>query len=165
MAPSLALKASNKKKLKLMGKAYKQRGLSLLEVMVAMALVAIVVVPHLSSLGGKLSSAAESRLNTYAHWVAMNRIAEIRALKQWPSIGSKSGKETMLNKEWHWRVTVQGTPDENMRRLEVEVAEGVVGKKNPSSGKEYSVRAYLSGFIGNPASQNPSTTPNNGGGV
>lgn len=136
----------------------RQQGLSLLEVLVALSLVAIVLVPHLAGLSDKLDSAANARESTYAHWVGMNRLAEIRALKEWPKIGSKSGKEQMLGVEWHWRVTVQATPDENMRRLEVEVAKGPVGQKNPATSKTYAVLTFLTGFIGNPAFQQPATT-------
>lgn len=61
------------------------------------------------------------RDKTFAHWVAMNHMAELEASNTYPSLGRKSGEEEIGGKEWHWTAEVKNTPDKDIRRVEIEV--------------------------------------------
>lgn len=96
-------------------------GFTLIEVLVALAVLAIAMGAVIRSVGANTNNAAYLREKTLAHWVAMNKAAELQVLDKWPSTGSESGTEEMANHEWRWTVKVIDSGVENVRRLEVEV--------------------------------------------
>jgi general secretion pathway protein I len=57
----------------------------------------------------------------FAHWVAMNQLAEIRLQEGSPVPGTIEGKEMLGGREWRWRTEVSGTPDNSVQRLDVQV--------------------------------------------
>lgn len=113
-------------------KIFKSAGFSLIEVMVALLIVAI-------SLGGVTYTVGNIARNetvigekTFARWVAMNQIAKSQIERAWPSIGSTNGDETMAGVEWKWEQKTLNTPDENVRKIEVSVWSTVSSEDNPS---------------------------------
>ena len=98
-----------------------QCGFTLLEIMVALAILAI-------SLGAIIKAAAESvatisylRERTIASWVASNKINEILLQQDLPNFGSQQGNVTMAGAEWRWQVKVSSTSDQDLRRLDIAV--------------------------------------------
>lgn len=104
------------------GRTGRMRGFTLLEVMVALAVVAIALTAVLSSSGRTVRNAAELRDRTIAQWVAENRLAELRLESGWPSTGRTRGQAEMAGRDWFWTMRVAETEDEDLRRVEVEVA-------------------------------------------
>jgi general secretion pathway protein I len=98
-----------------------ERGFTLLEVMVALAVLAIAMAGLIKAAGGGASNLAYLENKTIAHWVAMNQISAQRAAKDKPGLGSLQGEETMAGREWAWSVDVSETPDLDVLRLDVEV--------------------------------------------
>ena len=99
-----------------------QRGFTLLEVLVAMAVLAI-------SMGAVIKVAAEGgnnagylREQTLASWVALNKVNEVLLARSWPEVGNSQGVATMAGREWHWEMRVSGTADEALRRLDIAVS-------------------------------------------
>ena len=116
------------------------RGFTLLEVLVALAVLAI-------SLGALVKIAAESASNvgylrdrTLAAWVASNKINETLLSRNWPSPGVSQGIASMARQQWRWRLTVRNTSDPDLRRLDVGV--GVDGADE--------VITELTAFMGRP---------------
>lgn len=66
-------------------------------------------------------SAADLEQRTFAHWIAMNIIAEQRVAATGPSIGTQSGSTEFAGQEWYWRTVVSATPDIATSRLQVEI--------------------------------------------
>lgn len=82
-----------------------KRGFTLLEVMVALAVLAIALAGVMKAVSSHTANAAYLQEKTLAHWVAMNKINEFIVTEKWPSPGSKdSGKALMGGHEWVWRV-------------------------------------------------------------
>ena len=97
-------------------------GFTLLEVLVALAVLAIAMGALIKVASQNAGTAAYLRDKTLAHWVAMNRVVRYEISGAWPSIGDASGTSEMGDRRWYWRAHVSGTPDRDMRRLHVEVA-------------------------------------------
>lgn len=98
------------------------RGFTLMEVLVALAVVAIALSAILASSGRTTSNAAQLRDTTLAQWVAENRLTELRLEQGWPSTGRTRGEAEMGGREWFWTMEVEDTEDDNLRRIEVSVA-------------------------------------------
>ena len=100
----------------------KPGGFTLLEVLVALAVLAIAMAALLRVASTSTSTFAELRNRTLAGWVAENAVARLRLQARWPSVGSQlQGHQRMAGHDWHWTITVAGTPDHDLRRLAVAV--------------------------------------------
>lgn len=97
------------------------RGFTLLEVLVALAVLAIAMAALIKGGAENARAAAYLRDKTLAQWVAMNVIAETRLTAGWPSPGTKRGREEMARHEWHWELKIAETFDKDVRRLDVSV--------------------------------------------
>ena len=99
----------------------RQGGFTLIEVLVALAVIAIAMGALIRGVSANAGNAGYLREKTLAHWVAMNKITERQVMQLWPSTGTESGGEEMAGHEWLWTVTTldSGIPD--VRRIEVEV--------------------------------------------
>ena len=71
-----------------MTRSARQRGFTLLEVLVALAVVAIALGAGIKAAGSNIDNAAYLRDRTLAHWVAMNKLAEMETMKKFPSPGT-----------------------------------------------------------------------------
>jgi general secretion pathway protein I len=98
-----------------------QNGFTLLEVLVALVVLAIALASLIKGVGGNASNEAYLRDKTLAQWVAMNVVAEQQLAEKWPDKGKKRGSETMGGHEWFWRYEIADTFDKDVRRLEVKV--------------------------------------------
>jgi len=97
------------------------KGFTLLEVLVALTVLAIALAAVIESAGRAVGNARYLRDKTLANWVALNRLTEVQVLNQWPSVDVHRGTVPMAGREWHWTLTVTGTPDKDVRRAELEV--------------------------------------------
>jgi general secretion pathway protein I len=97
------------------------QGFSLLEVLVALAVLAIALAAVIKVSAHYAESARYLRDKTLAHWVAMNVLTDLQFKDKWPNLGKQEGTAMMAEREWYWVVNVVETPDEDLRRLEVQV--------------------------------------------
>ncbi len=104
-----------------MNAAHKQHGFTLLEVLIALVVLAVALASLVKGVGGNASNEAYLRDKTLAQWVALNVVAEMQLAEKWPDKGKKQGNETMGGYEWFWRTEISDTFDEDVRRLEVKV--------------------------------------------
>ncbi|MFO1493079.1 MAG: type II secretion system minor pseudopilin GspI [Lysobacterales bacterium] len=100
------------------------RGFTLIEVMVALAILAIALAASVRAVGEQSRAQAIVRDGSYARWVAANLIAETRLNENWPAPGVREGQSRMAGRIWRWRLTITDTPDGDMRRLDAEVYPG-----------------------------------------
>ncbi|WP_233520553.1 type II secretion system minor pseudopilin GspI [Flocculibacter collagenilyticus] len=99
-----------------------QRGFTLLELLVALAVFAIAGTAVMHATSGHLQGVTLMEEHTLASWVAANRMAEVHIEKKWPPQNNKKGKLTMASREWHWLQNVKKTEDDSLRQVTVVVA-------------------------------------------
>ncbi|MCV2885805.1 type II secretion system minor pseudopilin GspI [Aestuariibacter sp. AA17] len=100
----------------------KHNGLTLLEVMVALAIFALTGAAVMKSATDHLSSVGQIEEITVATWVANNRLVQIQAKPVWPPKNNQKGKQEMADRTWYWQQRVKETNDKNFRAVEVIVS-------------------------------------------
>jgi general secretion pathway protein I len=97
-------------------------GFTLLEVMVALAILAIVMGALIKVTDSYAYNAGYLQQKTLAQWIAENKAVEYQLLEEFPAVGNKEGQTEMAKVEWQWRVKVSNTEDRRLRRLDISVA-------------------------------------------
>lgn len=118
----------------------RSNGFTLLEVMVALAIVSLSLAGVAGSMGHMIDTANAMRDRTYASWIAQNRITEYRIAGVLPEVGENSGEVDYANTTWAWTAEVSETGIENLMKIDVSVSH--IGAEQP-------VRT-VTGFIGEP---------------
>ena len=98
------------------------RGFTLLEVMVALAIVALGMMAVHAQLNRYAVGAAIIENKVLASWIASNRIAELSVAPQWPPLGETLDEVDFAQRTWVWRSRITETPVENLRRVDVSVS-------------------------------------------
>ena len=98
----------------------KQKAFTLLEVLVALAVLTLGIGTVIKVAGSQASQLAYLKDKTMALWVANNKANEVQ-LDKWPNTGTSTGHEFMANQEWDWKLKVSNTADKDLRRLDIEV--------------------------------------------
>lgn len=118
----------------------RSRGFTLIEVLVALAVVAVALAAGMRALAQSADGAATLKLRTLALWVAQNRLAQAQLQNPWPPPGTTAGGEVQANVALAWRETVSATPNPAFRRIEIVVTQPDV--------PDYAL-ARLAGYLGN----------------
>jgi len=119
------------------------RGFTLIEILVAVAVLAIAMSAILSGMARYADNVGRLRERTVALWVAHNRLTEIELAPVWPNVGESDGEMKLGGISWTWEAEVKETTDENLRRIDIRVL-------SPSRGGN---AASLSAFIANTGRQ------------
>ena len=116
----------------------RRRGFTLVEVLVALAIVSIALMAALRAAGQGSEGAGELRARTLAGWVAQNLLDEHRARREWLSLGTRQGTQSQAGTEFVWREEVVATPNASFRRVDVRVF---------ASREDSHALAHLAGFV------------------
>lgn len=94
----------------------KSSGFTLIEVMVALTIIAISLGALLSTSGTQAYSATYLKQKTLAHWVALNELAQLSTENTFPDTGESKGSTSMANHDWYWTRKTTKLADSNNRR-------------------------------------------------
>jgi general secretion pathway protein I len=132
-------------------------GFTLVEVLVALAIVSIGMLAVFKVLGDTAYNVANLRDRSFAAWIADNRITEIRLSGELPSVDEVKGDLEFAGRRWSWVQKVATTQVEGMRRIDVSVRR--------DEDAEGSALVILAGFVGTTAiTSGPSSTSWDGSG-
>lgn len=124
----------------------KLQGFTLLEVLVALIVVAVALTTLIKATGDIANNTHYMRNKALAHWVAMNRLAELQTEPKWLDVGTDKEEIEIDGTEWRWLQKVEDTPDQYIRRIHIRVApaeDRLDSEKDPAL-------ATLTAYIVNP---------------
>jgi general secretion pathway protein I len=122
-------------------------GFTLIEVVVALAIVAIGMLAVFKTIGDTVHNVGSLRDRSFATWIADNRITEMRISGEMPSVEETAGEVEFAGRRWHWVTTVSQTQVQGLRRIDVSV-------RRDEDPEDVSL-VKLAGFIGATQSASP----------
>lgn len=105
-----------------------RRGFLLLEVLVAIAVLAIALAALLAAAALETRSLADQKERAIARLVASNAIEELKLAEPWPAPGRRSGRVRMAGQEWRVELIIAATDEPTLRRVESRVARADMGE-------------------------------------
>jgi general secretion pathway protein I len=124
-------------------------GFTLIEVLVAVFVIAIGIGALLTTLISASDSVTRLRDRSFAGWVALNRISETRLGQSAPATGVTTGEVEFAGSTWLWRQEVVDQDVAGFLRINVAVARATEKNKaitDPE--KEFPAQARAYGFFG-----------------
>ena len=100
----------------------KPLGFTLLEVLIALAILAISSLAIINQTAQGLQQRQRLEQKTIALWVAENQLNSLRLVKDWPSIGRRSDSLRMADQSWKITTEISATADPLLRKIIVSVA-------------------------------------------
>ena len=121
-------------------------GFTLLEVLIALAIFAMVAASVLTATARSLQTASRLEDKTLAMWIADNRLTELQLAQSPVADGREQGEVEFAGRRWQWQSEVQATSEADMRRVTLWVAPMEPGRL----GGDVRERAVVSlnGFLG-----------------
>ena len=121
------------------------RGFTLLEMLVALTIIAVVGLAVSSAIGNVVSQTFTLEQRLVAHWVAQNHLARVRLARVGNTEALPTGRETervrMSGRTWRIEREIRDTTHPWLRRVEIEVFE-------VADGDDIGPLDTLVGFVG-----------------
>jgi general secretion pathway protein I len=137
------------------------KGFTLVEVMVALAIVAMALPALITLVMTQIDGAAHIRNKSYAMWIAENELTRLNLLnnkERFPNFKfpeKESGKTEMMGLEWQWQfetTPAEEIPVEGVLRLDINVnvlgiIEAGAGFKGVDDAVKSDPLAHLTGYV------------------
>ncbi len=98
------------------------RGFTLIEVMVALAVVSLGLIAVFNGIIQISDQSAHLRERAFAHWVAMNELTRFRVDGAMPEVSEFDGDVEFADTTYRWEATVSETGVEDLRRIDMRVS-------------------------------------------
>jgi len=119
----------------------RQHGFTLVEILVAMTILAVGVGALVAASGASAFRADYLREREFARWIASNALTELQVLPTWPEAKTVTKEVEMGEQRWFVKTRTRKVSDPDLRRVDIEIR------------RERDADAYLysvTGFVGNP---------------
>ena len=97
-------------------------GFTLIEVMVALVVVALGMMAVNTQLNRYTVAATYVEQKTLASWIATNKITELSIGPQWPPVDEYEEEVEFAGQQWHCAIVVSETEVPNLHRVDVSVS-------------------------------------------
>ena len=101
----------------------KNTGFTLIEVMVALAVVSIGLLATLNAANQETKSAIMSQNKMTAFWLMKNKITEIRLNEPWPATRQKKDSVEVFKQKWYWQSSTEKTANPLIRKVTITFAQ------------------------------------------
>lgn len=119
-----------------------QRGFTLIEVLVALAVFGVVALTLLAQSRELTHQAAGIEDRLLAHWVADNTLTDLQTSPVFPDLGVTDTTAVMAGRDWYVGIRVSPTPSLRVRNIEV-----TVSPYNPLQDKHGTALVRETGFV------------------
>lgn len=106
---------------------HQARGFTLLEVLVALAIVALGMSALMTTITSSADTTARLREKSFAEWVGFNQLSTTRLTLTAPTTGTMEGDVDFANGNWHWLQTIDQIELPGVLRITVQVRRNVPG--------------------------------------
>src|SRR5688572_1015738 len=96
-------------------------GFTLLEVLIALAILALGMMAVHKALNDYTATAAYTEQKTLASWIATNKLTELAIAPVWPELGDSDEDIEFARQQWRCEIEVSETEVESLRRVDVSV--------------------------------------------
>lgn len=99
------------------------RGFTLIEVLVALAIVAVALGAGIKAAGALTANAQRLADVSAAQWCADNQLANLKLARQFPGVGDSEFNCEQLGRNFKGLLEVRPTPNPNFRRVDAKIAD------------------------------------------
>lgn len=100
-----------------------QQGFTLIEVLVALVIVAIALGAGIKAAGALANNAERLTQISAAQWCAENLLTELRLTQQFPDIGEQPISCEQLGRSYRGKLRVSPTPNPLFRRVDADISD------------------------------------------
>ena len=100
----------------------RQRGFTLIEVLVALAIVAVTLGAGIKAAGSLTNNAARLAEVSEAQWCADNQLTGLKLARQYPGVGDADFSCEQLGHSYSGKLLTRPTPNPNFRRVDAQIA-------------------------------------------
>ena len=120
------------------GSHFKQCGFTLMEVLIALLIVATALGTAAKVTISAATNGSALTDRTAAQWVGLNQLATLKLRRAFP-VRAESGKEEMMMRTWVWQQKAEATPDDYVLKVTIDV--------RLEDSEEDDLAASITGFI------------------
>jgi type II secretion system protein I len=103
------------------------RGFTLIEVLVALAIVVLGMSALMTTISSSADTTTRLREKSFAEWVGFNQVSTTRLTLNAPTAGTMEGDVDFANNSWHWLQTIDQIELPGVLRITVQVRRNVQG--------------------------------------
>ncbi len=138
------------------------RGFTLIEVVVALFVIALGIGALMTTLASSADSVGHLREKSFAEWVALNRISELRLGSAPAAAGVVMGTTEYAGSNWRWRQEISDQGIAGILRIDISVAAAVAAGKEAAAATtdaDFPALATAYGFVGTGAAKASGVDP------